>query len=143
MNKGMNDYQACFIFSFITLCIGCIVFYNSTVASDSKINYYIWGSLMCIFSLCLFVAGTHTRQEYVNIKKFGTVLDAVIRLRTENPKTFHVNLIVTYTIDEQEVTNMLLDSFDNSCPLGIGDRVKVKVYNGKALLIDEEEHYGN
>lgn len=98
---------------------------------------------MCIFSLCLFVAGTHTRQEYVNIKKFGTVLDAVIRLRTENPKTFHVNLIVTYTIDEQEVTNMLLDSFDNSCPLDIGDKVKVKVYNGKALLIDEEEHYGN
>lgn len=139
----MNDYQACFIFSFITLCIGCIVFYNSTVASDSKINYYILGSLMCIFSLCLFVAGTHTRQEYVNIKKFGTVLDAVIRLRTENPKTLRVNLIVTYVIDGHELTNMLLESFDSSCPLDIGDKVKVKVYNGKALLIDEEEYYGN
>lgn len=139
----MNDYQACFIFSFITLCIGCIVFYNSTVASDSKISYYIWGSLMCIFSLCLFVAGINTRREYNNIKKFGKVLDAVIKLRTENPKTFRVNLIVTYTIDEQEVTNMLLDSFDSSCPLDIGDKVKVKVYNGKALLINEEEHYEN
>ena len=143
MNKRMNDYQACFIFSFITLCIGCIVFYNSIVASDSKISCYIWGSLMCIFSLALFVAGIHTRQEYVSIKKFGTVLNAVIRLRTENPKTFRVNLIVTYKIDEQEVTNMLLDSFDSSCPLDIGDKVKVKVYNGKALLINEEEHYGN
>lgn len=71
------------------------------------------------------------------------VLDAVIRLRTENPKTLCVNLIVTYTIDEQEVTNMLLDSFDSSCHLDIGDKVKIKVYNGKALLIDEEEYYGN
>ena len=139
----MSDYQACFIFSFITLCLGCIVFCNSFVASDSKINYYIWGSLMCIFSLGLFVAGIHTRQEYVNIKKFGTVLDAVIRLRTENPKTLHVNLIVTYIIDEQEITNMLLESFDSSCHLDVGDKIKIKVYNGKALLIEEEKYYGN
>lgn len=98
---------------------------------------------MCIFSLGLFVAGTHTRQEYVNIKKFGTVLDAVIRLRTENPKTLRVNLIVTYIIDEQEVTNMLLESFDSSCHLDLGDKIKIKVYNGKALLIEEEKYYGN
>ena len=142
MNKRMSDYQACFIFSFITLCIGCAVFYGSTVASDSKINYYIWGSIVYIFSLCLFVAGIHTRQEYVNIKQFGTILDAVIRLRIENPKTFRVNLIVTYVIDGHELTNMLLDSFDSSCPLDIGDKVKVKVYNGKVLLI-EEEYYEN
>lgn len=142
MNKRMSDYQACFVFGFITLCIGCIVFYNSTVVSDSKINHHIWGSLMCIFSLCLFVAGIHTRQEYVNIKQFGTILDAVIRLRIENPKTFRVNLIVTYVIDGHELTNMLLDSFDSSCPLDIGDKVKVKVYNGKVLLI-EEEYYEN
>ena len=142
MNKRMSDYQACFIFSFITLCIGCAVFYGSTVASDSKINYYIWGSIVYIFSLCLFVAGIHTRQEYVNIKQFGTILDAVIRLRIENPKTFRVNLIVTYVLDGHELTNMLLDSFDSSCPLDIGDKVKVKVYNGKVLLI-EEEYYEN
>lgn len=142
MNKRMSDYQACFIFSFITLCIGCAVFYGSTVASDSKINYYIWGSIMCMFSLCLFIAGIHTRREYNNIKKFGTILDAVIRLRIENPKTFRINLIVTYVIDGHELTNMLLDSFDSSCPLDIGDKVKVKVYNGKVLLI-EEEYYEN
>lgn len=142
MNKRMSDYQACFIFSFITLCIGCAVFYGSTVASDSKINYYIWGSIMCMFSLCLFIAGIHTRREYNNIKQFGTILDAVIRLRIENPKTFRVNLIVTYVIDGHELTNMLLDSFDSSCPLDIGDKVKVKVYNGKVLLI-EEEYYEN
>lgn len=142
MNKRMSDYQACFIFSFITLCIGCAVFYGSTVASDSKINYYIWGSIVYIFSLCLFVAGIHTRKEYVNIKQFGTILDAVIRLRIENPKTFRINLIVTYVIDGHELTNMLLDSFDSSCPLDIGDKVKVKVYNGKVLLI-EEEYYEN
>lgn len=142
MNKRMSDYQACFIFSFITLCIGCAVFYGSTVASDSKINYYIWGSIVYIFSLCLFVAGIRTRKEYVNIKQFGTILDAIIRLRIENPKTFRVNLIVTYVIDGHELTNMLLDSFDSSCPLDIGDKVKVKVYNDKVLLI-EEEYYEN
>lgn len=97
---------------------------------------------MYIFSLCLFVAGIRTRKEYVNIKQFGTILDAVIRLRIENPKTFRINLIVTYVIDGHELTNMLLDSFDSSCPLDIGDKVKVKVYNGKVLLI-EEEYYEN
>ena len=45
-------------------------------------------------------------------------------------------------IDGHELTNMLLDSFDSSCPLDIGDKVKVKVYNGKVLLI-EEEYYEN
>lgn len=135
----MNDYQAYFTFSFITLCIGCAVFYASTVAIDSKLNYYIWGSLMCAFSLGLLIAGIYTKKEYKDILEYGIILDAVVRLRTESPETLQVNLVVTYILDGNEVTNMLLDSFNNDCPLHEDDRVKVRVYKGKAILVEELE----
>lgn len=137
MSKKINDVHSCFLFSGITIGLGCLIFYGSTIANDSKINYYIWGSLFCILGIILCIAGFYIKQEYAKILKFGTILDAIVILRSESIDTHQVNLIVTYILDGKETTNMLLDSFNNDCPLDIGNRIKVCVYKDKAILIEE------
>lgn len=134
----MSEFKACFIFSAITLCIGSLLFYGSTIAQDSKINYYVWGSIFCLISIALCIAGFCSKREYNEILKNGTIVDAVVRLRTESLENSHVNLIVSYVIDDNEITNMLLDSFNRDCPIQIGDTIKVRAYNDKALLVEED-----
>lgn len=134
----MNEFEACFIFSAITLCIGSLLFYGSTVTQDSKINYYVWGSIFCLISIALCIAGFYSKREYNEILKNGTIVNAVVKLRTESLDSSHVNLIVSYAIDGKEITNMLLDSFNRDCSIQIGDTIKVRAYNGKALLVEED-----
>lgn len=136
MSKKINEVHLCFLFSSITICLDCLLFYGSTIANDSKINYYIWGSLFCILGIALCIAGFYMKQEYNKILKFGTILDAIVILRSESIDTHQVNLIVTYILDGKETPNMLLDSFNNDCSLDVGDIIKVCVYNGKAILVE-------
>lgn len=138
MAKRMSEFKACFIFSAITLCLGSLLFYGSTITQDSKINYYVWGSIFCLISIALCIAGFCSKREYNEILKNGTVVDAVVRLRTESLDSLQVNLIVSYVLDDKEVTNMLLDSFNRDCPIQIGDTIKVRAYNDKALLVEED-----
>ena len=134
----MSEFKACFIFSVITLCLGSLLFYGSTITQDSKINYCVWGSIFCLISIALCIAGFYSKREYNEILKNGTIVNAVVRLRTESLDSSHVNLIVSYAIDDKEITNMLLDSFNRDCPIQIGDTIKVRTYNGKALLVEED-----
>lgn len=133
----MSEFKACFIFSAITLCLGSLLFYGSTVTQDSKISYYVWGSIFCLISIALCIAGFYSKREYNEILKNGTIVNAVVRLRTESLDSSHVNLIVSYAIDGKEITNMLLDSFNRDCSIQVGDTIKVRTYNGKALLVEE------
>ena len=137
MIKKINEVHSYFIFSGITIGLGCLIFYGSTISNDSKVNYYIWGSLLCILGVALCIAGFYTKQEYDKILKFGTILDAIVISKIESPETSQINLIVTYMLDEKETTNMLLDSFNTDCSLDVGDIIKICVYNGKAILVEE------
>lgn len=76
-------------------------------------------------------------KKYNKILKFGTILDAIVILRSESIDTHQVNLIVTYILEGKETPNMLLDSFNNDCSLDVGDIIKVCVYKDKAILIEE------
>lgn len=134
----MSEFKACFIFSAIILCLGSLLFYGSTITQDSKINYYVWGSIFCLISIALCIAGFHSKREYNEILKNGTIVNAVVRLRTESLDSSHVNLIISYVLDDEEITNMLLDSFNRDCPIQIGDTIKVRAYNDKALLVEED-----
>lgn len=134
----MSEFKACFIFSAITLCLGSLLFYGSTITQDSKINYYVWGSILCLIGIILCIAGFYSKREYNEILKNGTIVNAVVKLRTEDFENSNVNLVVSYTLDGEEITNMLLDSFNRDCPIQIGDTIKVRAYNGKALLVEED-----
>lgn len=138
MSKRIDEVKSYFIFSFVALCISCIVFWGSTITSGSKTNFIIWGSVFIGMSICLLIAGFHTKKERKQILELGKYLDAVVKVRFDDPETLQVSLIVTYELDGKEVLNAVIDSFNSDCPIQVGDTIKVCVYNSKVLLVEDD-----
>ena len=97
----------------------------------------IFGGVYFVYQVQFCVLHGFIRKKYNKILKFGTILDAIVILRSESIATHQVNLIVTYILEGKETPNMLLDSFNNDCSLDVGDIIKVCVYKDKAILIEE------
>lgn len=138
MSSKIDEVKSYFVFSIVSLCISCIVFLGSTITSGSKTNFIIWGSIFVGLSLCLLIAGFYTKKERSKILELGKYLDAVVKVRFNDPETLQVSLVVTYELDGKEILNAVMDSFNNDCSIQAGDTIKVCVYNGKVLLVEED-----
>lgn len=132
----LSDIRYSVIFSVITFVLGCGCLY----IGHGDIKDYIWGSILFVLSIVLFIAGIRYSINRKKALELGTYLNAVVKMRQEDTDKPEVSLIISYQLDDKTYTDMLFDRFDSKCPYHRGDTIRVCVYNGRVFYVEEDDN---
>lgn len=132
----LSDTRYSVIFSVITFVLGCGCLY----IGHGDIKGYIWGSILFVLSIVLFIAGIRYSINRKKALELGTYLNAVVKMRQEDTDKPEVSLIISYQLDGKTYTDMLFDRFDSKCPYHRGDTIRVCVYNGRVFYVEEDDN---
>lgn len=130
----LSDTRYSVIFSVITFVLGCGCLY----IGHGDIKGYIWGSILFVLSIVLFIAGIRYSINRKKALELGTYLNAVVKMRQEDTDKPEVSLMISYQLDDKTYTDMLFDRFNSKCPYYRGDIIRVCVYNGRVYYVEED-----
>lgn len=130
----LSDTRYSVIFSVITFVLGCGCLY----IGHEDIKGYIWGSILFVLSIVLFIAGIRYSINRKKALELGTYLNAVVKMRQEDTDKPEVSLMISYQLDDKTYTDMLFDRFNSKCPYHRGDIIRVCVYNGRVYYVEED-----
>lgn len=132
----LSDTRYSVIFSVITFALGCGCLY----IGHEDIKGYIWGSILFVLSIVLFIAGIRYSINRKKALELGTYLNAVVKMRQEDTDKPEVSLMISYQLDDKTYTDMLFDRFNSKCPYHRGDIIRVCVYNGRVYYVEEDDN---